>query len=136
MKRREIADTLATVPLFSRCTTADLRTVARHLEVVDIDPGTTLITEGDEGETFYLILDGEVEVSRDGEVVGMAQSGAHFGELALLDPAPRAATVVTKSDCRVGILSVRMFRVIVRELPTVSFGLLGALAGQLREAME
>lgn len=135
-RTKQLAEQLGEVPLFSRCSPADLRTVARHLEVVELDADTTVVTEGEPGETFYLVLDGTVVVERGGEVAGELSAPTHFGELALLDPAPRAATIRTATACTVGALSVRMFRVIVRDLPTVSFGLLASLAGQLRKAAD
>lgn len=127
--KSELATALARVPMFSRCSARDLRIVARHAEMVTVPAGAAVVTEGDEGDTFYLLLTGAAEV--DGTTLG---PGAHFGELSLLDPAPRSATVILTEDSVLAVLSVRMFRVLLRDLPQLSFGMLGSLAAQLREA--
>lgn len=131
--KKQIAESLADVPLFHRCTKRDLRTIVRHVEVVDIVEGTDVVTQGDDGETFFLILDGEATVTQDGKQTAVLGPNAHFGELSLLDPAPRSATVTTASDCTLAVLSVRMFRVLLRDMPQISAGLLGSLASQLRD---
>lgn len=134
VSKKQLAESLADVPLFSRCTKRDLRIVARHVEVVTIQPDTAVVTQGDEGETFFLVLDGELTVTQDGAQTATLGPSDHFGELALLDPAPRSATVTTVGEAQLAVLSVRMFRVLLRDLPQISFGMLGSLASQLREA--
>jgi CRP-like cAMP-binding protein len=132
--RKDVMEALASVPLFSRCTKRDLAIVARHIELVDLPAGRAVVTEGEEGDAFYVLLAGTVHVSRDGVARGERGPGNHFGELALLDPAPRAATVTTASDVTVGVLGRRMFRVLVRDVPTLNERLLASLAAQLRDA--
>ncbi|MEL7155980.1 MAG: cyclic nucleotide-binding domain-containing protein [Actinomycetota bacterium] len=132
--KKQLVESLATVPLFSRCTKRDLRIMARHLEPVTVEAGTKVVTQGEAGETFFLVLSGELAVEQDGERTAVLAPGDHFGELALLDPAPRSATVVALSDAELGALSVRMFRVVLRDLPQIAAGMLALLAAQLREA--
>ena len=130
--KKQLAEALAEVPLFGRCSKRGLRTVARHFEPVTIEAGADVVTQGDEGETFFLILDGELSVSTDGKRTATLGPNDHFGELALLDPAPRSATVTAIGDVELAVLSVRMFRVLLREMPQISAGLLASLASQLR----
>ena len=73
-------------------------------------------------------------VARDGTTVGSLGPGDYFGELALLDPAPRAATVTATSDTELAVLGVRMFRVLLREMPPLGAKLLGDLAAHVRAA--
>ena len=68
--KKRLADSLATVHLFERCTKGDLRTIARHLEVVTVGAGTEICTEGEPGETFYLVLAGELTVTQTGRRTG------------------------------------------------------------------
>lgn len=131
--KKQLAETLATVPLFGRCTKRDLRIIARHLEPVSVEAGTEVVTQGQPGETFFLVLGGELAVEQDGRRTATLEPGDHFGELALLDPAPRSATVIALTDAELGALSVRMFRVVLRDLPQIAAGMLACLAGQLRE---
>lgn len=132
--KKELAARLAAVPLFAQCTKRDLRAVARHLELLTSIEGRAIVTEGEAGDAFYLVLDGELVVATRGADTARLGPGQWFGELSLLDPAPRSATVTAACPVVLGVLSVRMFRVLLREYPEISGALLASLAAQLREA--
>ena len=132
--RRELTSGLAAVPLFSACSKRDLQIVARHTEVVEVPAGTEVIEEGGKGDAFFFILAGEVVVRRRGRKVATLGPGQFFGELALLDPAPRDATVMAESPLTLGVLGARAFRAIVRDVPNMSEKLLRGMAQRLREA--
>jgi CRP/FNR family cyclic AMP-dependent transcriptional regulator len=132
--RRELISGLAAVPLFRACSKRDLEIVARHTEVVDVPAGAAVVEEGGKGDAFFFILTGEAVVSRRGRTVTRLGPGRFFGELALLDPAPRDATVVAASPLIVGVLAARVFRAIVRDVPALSERLLRGMAQRLREA--
>jgi len=132
--RRELISGLAAVPLFSACSKRDLQIVARHTEVVEVPAGTSVVEEGGKGDAFFFILAGEAVVRRRGRKVAALGPGHFFGELALLDPAPRDASVVAASPLTVGVLGARVFRAIVRDVPAMSEKLLRGMAQRLREA--
>jgi len=132
--RRDLTSGLAAVPLFSACSKRDLQIVARHTEVVQVPAGTEVVTEGGKGDAFFFILSGEAVVRRRGRTVATLGAGQFFGELALLDPAPRDATVVATSPLTVGVLGARVFRAIVADVPAMSEKLLRGMAQRLREA--
>lgn len=132
--KKELVERLSQVPLFHRCTMRDLRTVARHLETASVLAGQTIVSEGEHGETFFLVLDGTLSVEAVGQETVLLGPGQHFGELALLDPGPRSATVASVSDVELAILGVRMFRVLLRDMPQISSGMMASLASQLRTA--
>ena len=132
--RRELISGLATVPLFSACSKRDLQIVARHADVVEVPAGTAVVEEGGKGDAFFFILAGEAAVRRRGRMVVTLGPGSFFGELALLDPAPRDATVVAVSPLTLGVLGARVFRAIVRDVPAMSEKLLRGMAQRLREA--
>jgi CRP-like cAMP-binding protein len=132
--KRDLAETLGHVALFSKCTKGELRTVARHAETVKLEPGVDLTEQGADGDAFYVILDGTAKVEVDGEQTGELGPGDYFGELALLDGAPRSATVTSTDDLEVAVLGVRMFRTLLREFPDLAAQLLAGMAGALREA--
>jgi CRP-like cAMP-binding protein/Zn-dependent protease len=67
---------------------------------INIAPGETVIEQGDVGDAFYAIRSGQVEVERDGEVVGALGAGKFFGEVALLLDVPRTATVRARTPVR------------------------------------
>jgi cAMP-dependent protein kinase regulator len=132
--RRELAELLTEVGLFSRCTKRERNTIARHAETAELPAGTDLIREGEPGDALFVILDGEASVQHDGEEVTRVGEGSYFGELALLDGAPRSATVVAATDVKVAVLGIRMFRTLLREVPDLAEQLLVGLAGELRAA--
>ena len=79
--------------------------------------GSVVIREGDEGDFFYVIQEGEVEYTKDGAHLAESGPGSFFGELALLYNSPRAATVTAKSDLKLWALDRATFKaIIVRKL--------------------
>jgi CRP-like cAMP-binding protein len=132
--KRELAELLADVRLFSRCTSPQRRAIARHCQIAELPAGVELIAEGEEGDAFFLIIEGRAIISRDGVEVDRAGPGAYFGELAILDGEPRSATVVAETDVKVAVIGIRMFRTLLREFSDLAEQLLIALAGELRDA--
>ena len=132
--KRELAELLADVGLFSRCTRRERETIARHSQMAELPAGTDLVREGEPGDALFVIIDGEAVVRRSGHEVTRVGPGSYFGELAILDGAPRSATVVASSDVKVAVLGIRMFRTLLRELPELAQQLLVGLAGELRAA--
>jgi CRP/FNR family transcriptional regulator, cyclic AMP receptor protein len=104
------------------------------MHVVELPAGTVLIREGETGDAFYVLLEGGATVSQDAGTIAVIEAGDHFGELALLDPGPRDATVTAGTDVVVGVLGARAFNAIVRDVPGMNAKLLRALARRLREA--
>ncbi|MGA7913212.1 MAG: cyclic nucleotide-binding domain-containing protein [Candidatus Dormiibacterota bacterium] len=130
---RVLVQALAEVPLFATCSKRDLQIVARHMQVVAVPAGTALMREGDRGDAFYVVLKGEAIVESTGKAVAVLRPGDHVGELALLDPAPRNATVTSTADMTVGVIDARTFAAIVRDVPALTGKLLAALARRLRQ---
>lgn len=131
---KQIVHALEGVPLFSRCSARDLKGVARHVETLDIGAGRDVVRQGDDGDALFVVLTGSLEVNRDGTVVRSLVPGDYFGELALLDPAPRAATVTATEATELAAISVRMFKVLLREIPGLGAKLLADLAARVRDA--
>ena len=134
--RRELAHQLADVAAFSRCTRRERVTVARHMETTTLADGATLIEEGEEGDAFFVILDGAATVRRSGVDVASVGPGSWFGELALLDGEPRSATVVATGPTTVAVLGVRLFRTLLREFPDMTSAILAGLASDLRRTRD
>ena len=83
--------------------------MARRAEDVRVPAGKVLVTEGETGHEFFVILDGTAKVTRQGRSIATLGPGQAFGELALLDKAPRNATVVAESDVELVVLGQREF---------------------------
>ena len=93
----EYAEQLRAVPLFADLADDDLDRLAKGVEPISLDPGDILFSEGDSGERAYVITAGEVDILKiTGErqvLLARRRVGEVVGEIALLDSAPRSATV-------------------------------------------
>jgi CRP/FNR family transcriptional regulator, cyclic AMP receptor protein len=127
-------DHLAEVPLFSACSRKELGLVAKRAEDVKVDAGKVLVSEGATGTEFFVIIDGRARVERRGRKVATVGPGGFFGDLALLDRAPRNATVLAETPMELLVLGQREFAALIDEVPGFAHKLLAGLARRLREA--
>lgn len=132
--RKHSYDKLADIPFFKGWTGDELAQIDRVAEYVSYQAGEQLIKQGTTGYEFIVILEGEVDVSIDGEVVATLGAGDHVGEMALLDGSPRNATVVAKGDVRALLVGAREFRGLVELVPSLDRKLLISLTQRLRQA--
>jgi len=132
-KLDDIAAHLSAVPLFSQLSAKERRRVAQALGVHQVADGVMLVRQGEAGDTFYVLFDGRAKVVRNGRKIANLEAGDWFGELALLDTAPRNADVVTIGLATVGVLDAASFRELVTELPAMTAKLLTGLAQRVRE---
>jgi hypothetical protein len=100
---------LRATSLFAALAAPVIERLARNLRSVTFAPGATIIRQGELGEDFFVIAEGEVEFSIDGDVVGDATPGAFFGEIALLRNVPRTATVTALTAVRAYALAREPF---------------------------
>lgn len=89
---------LASVPIFAPLPGGSLEHLAARLVPLRVDPGTVIVREGDAGDRFYIVAEGEIEVSQDGRTISELEAGGYFGEIALLRDVPRTATVTAKTN--------------------------------------
>lgn len=100
---------LADVPMFSSLSLAAKERLARGLVRVDVLPGDEAITEGDHGDRFYIVAEGEAEVTEAGRFRCIHGPGDFFGEISLLRDAPRSATVTARTPLRLCALDREHF---------------------------
>jgi MFS family permease len=91
-------DLLHRVSIFSPLPESTLEQVASQLERIRLPAGHDVFRQGDSGDHFYIVAEGDVEVMVDGRSVGALGPGEHFGEIALLRDIPRTASVTTRSE--------------------------------------
>ena len=105
-----ICEFLKGVDAFKNLTPHELTNVAEKMTRKQFLPGEAIIREGDIGEEFFLISDGEVQVERQGQEIARLGSGEFFGELALLTGEPRNATVIAADPLETYVLGADEFR--------------------------
>ena len=88
---------LASVPIFAPLPGGSLEHLSARLVPMRVDPETVIVREGDPGDRFYIVVEGEVEVLQEGKLVSELEAGAYFGEIALIRDVPRTATVVART---------------------------------------
>jgi CRP/FNR family cyclic AMP-dependent transcriptional regulator len=133
MAREQYLDHLSSVPLFSGCTTKELRDIAKATVELTLDEGKEFVTQGDVGREAFIIVEGSADVSRSGQKIATLGPGDCVGELALLDHGPRTATVVANGPMTVLVLGPREFSGLLDEVPTLNHKILAALASRVRE---
>jgi CRP-like cAMP-binding protein len=84
-------------PLLVKLTPAQLERVAKAGEVESYNPNEAIVAEGSLGDALFLILSGEVAVHRGNQTFATLGGGEFFGEMSLVEPAPRSATVTSMS---------------------------------------
>jgi CRP-like cAMP-binding protein len=125
-------DVLSGIPLFSHLSMRQLRKLARSVVEHRYDAGTTIVREGGRTETLFVVLEGDAKVVRNGRTISRRRPGEFFGEIAVIDGRPRAATVVAETPLRCLVLERDALRRLVMSDPRVAWALLESLATRLR----
>lgn len=118
---------LAAVPTFAGCSRKEIQRVARYTLEERHPGGTVLIEEGTEGDRFFVVVEGQVEVLQGGQVVNTLGPGQFFGEVALLGHATRNATIRAATSVRLLVLPARSFRSLIGRYPAIFDQVVGVL---------
>lgn len=130
-----LAATLRKVDFLAPLNQEELEAVARGAEHLQRPAGTELFRQGDAGESFYVVLAGEVQLKdTGGQAVAMVKPGGFFGELALLTGEPRTATAVTATACELAAVGREDFRSVVMANPGVALEMSRILGERLSRA--
>lgn len=124
-------DAIARVPLFAGLSKSELGQVASLADEIDLPADKLLIREGERGREFFVLLEGEAEVTRKGKKLATRGSGEFFGEIALVSSLPRIATVKTRTPTRALVIRDVEFRALLRRTPTIAIKVLEAVADRL-----
>jgi len=127
---------LKTVPVFNQTPDHVLAEVAGLLEEVDVSENESIFVKGETGDSLYVIVDGRVRVHDGDRVLNYLGERDVFGEMALLDPEPRSATVTALESTRLFRLDQMPFSELMEERPEISAGIIRVLTSRLRNRMD
>ena len=94
--------------------------------------GQTIFNQGDAGEVMYIVMDGQVELFVDHESVESVGRDGLIGELALVDAAPRSASAIARTDCKLLPITRKKFTLLVQDRPDFALHIMRVMAGRLR----
>jgi len=127
-------DALQRVPLLAGLGDRERDRLARELHERTFPEGATVVSEGATGTGFFVIADGQAVVTVGGEERTRLGPGDYFGEMALIDDAPRSATITAETDLRCFGMTPWEFRPFVESHPHVAWTMLQSLSKRLRDA--
>ncbi len=139
--RKEAVESLRTIPLFSKVSSADLEALASRLIERRYPKHATIVEEGLPGDYMYVIREGRVKVTKASEdgrekIMDFLEAGNFFGEMSLLDMAPRSASCETLEPARLLALSRNDFLDLLRRSPDLALAVIQVLTLRLRETDE
>jgi CRP/FNR family cyclic AMP-dependent transcriptional regulator len=124
------ANVLAGLPLFARISRRRLRKIASLAQVQEFSPGAIVVETGQPSNAFYLILGGRAKVvGKSGRTLGI---GDYFGEMGLIDGAPRSATIAADGELQVMKLPRRPFLKLLNQEPQIATAMMAELAARIR----
>ncbi len=130
-------DFLRKIPLFSGLSDEDLKRLCGMAKEMPSRAGGELFGEGSPGDLAYVIMEGQIEISKlsDGTNVLLAVRGAGelIGEMALLEDAPRMASARAASDCRLLAIGRQQLEELLSSSPSSARAMLRTVTGRLRE---
>ena len=104
--------------------------------VKDYPAGSTIFTQGEPRDVMYAVVAGEVELQREGRTFETVSTGTLLGEMAMIDKAPRSATAIAKTDCRLMPIDEKRFEFMVTETPSFALHVMRILVDRLRRTTE
>jgi hypothetical protein len=123
---------LASVPLFDGLSTTEVERIAELMEPRDIEAGSVLTREGEDGDEFFVVEDGAVEIQIEGRSVRTLGQGDFLGEIALVFGGTRTATAIASEPSRVLTLGRDAFEEMLKEQPRVEDKILRVVSERIR----
>lgn len=132
---------LQNIPLFSVLGTDELGAIERLAVTRNYPKNSVIINEGDHTDSLYVILSGKVKIFLTDDqqkevIVAIQRAGDYFGELALLDEAPRSASVMTMEPCTLLMITRNAFERHLATEPKIAISLMRGVAERLRATTE
>lgn len=129
--RDDKLEVIRKVPLFSRLSKKELQDLAHIADELDLPSGKVMATEGDRGREFFVLLEGEADVTKGDRRINTMREGDFFGEIALVTKMPRTASVTATRDVRVLVITERDFTALLKKSPQIGRGVAEALAERI-----
>ena len=124
---------LKSIDIFSETPDRVLASVARIIEEIPLSAGENFIQEGEAGDCLYIIVDGTVRVYSNERTLQILGPGKMVGELALLDPEPRSASVAAVDDALLFRIDKEPFDEVLTDRPEIALGIIRKLTRRIRE---
>ena len=133
-------ETIQRMPVFKYLTYNELVQVLGITDVIDVIKGDQFVKEGEIGDELYIVLNGKVKVHKGEIDIVTLEEGAHVGEMALIDKAPRSADVSAATDCKLLVISRNNFFKLIKSEPRMAnkllWSFLQVLSSRLRNTNE
>jgi CRP/FNR family cyclic AMP-dependent transcriptional regulator len=118
---------------------SEVKTYLEALMAIDeaplkLDPGQVIFSAGERGREMFIVRTGTVDLKIQDTVVETVEQGGVFGELALVDPAPRSASAIAGPDCTLVLVEPQSFNEILRRVPGLGLEIMRVMARRLRRA--
>jgi signal transduction histidine kinase len=130
-------DILRRLPLFAGLSEPDLIRLDEQAQVLEVGPNHAVIEEGAPGDALYVLLDGELQVSKRSGAhdvkIDVRRPGEVIGEMSLIDDTPRSASVRTLRPSRLLMISKDMFESVLKTSPTAAMAILHVITARLRQ---
>jgi len=136
MAKNEYHEHLKSVPLFADLDRHELDVLASASTELRLPAGKVLMTEGRVAHEMFVVMEGTLEVTKEGEHVADIGPGGFAGEMALLTHAHRHATVTTKTEVLVLDIDGRSFQVVLEEAPLIAVKMLPVVASRVADLTE
>jgi CRP-like cAMP-binding protein len=134
MSRREsVTDSMARIPMFTACSKRELQAISKLTTQQSVAAGRQLTREGEGGSEFAIILEGTAVATRKGREIARLGPGDYYGEIALLDPGVRTATVTAETPMTLAVLSPAEFSQALDEVPALAHKIMRGLARRIHE---
>jgi CRP-like cAMP-binding protein len=124
---------MKSVDMFAETPDHTLASVARIVEEVELTAGQSLFHEGEPGDCLYIVVEGELRVHSRDRTLTRLGPGRVVGELALLDPEPRSASVAALSDALLFRIDKEPFEEVMADRPEIALGIIRTLTRRIRQ---
>jgi CRP-like cAMP-binding protein len=98
--------------------------------------GETIFDEGEPGSTMYAVVTGDVDIILHGELLDTVSHGGIFGEMGIIEPAPRSAKAMARTDCQLVAVDENRFKMLVHTTPFFALQVLRITVDRLRRTTQ